>query len=307
MNPEKNAASKYDNGLLISGIVGFFLIAALAGYAINEYIKKFEDGSGFSDSREVWGQFGDFVGGLLNPAIGALTVYLLLVSVYIQRKELRSSIAEMKESNKSLILQDVRQTFFTWLNSYREIVGGSEGRDLLRDAAHTYIYAHNMTSVFNRKIRATERDYHITQFHDHGIPPEEIKEELKVFMMVKWEQLYKKQAHHIGAMFRTLYRLIRWIDEQDDNVLSPAEKYQYISIARAQLSDIETDYLYFNAMTDRGRAFIYLINKYAIFDNIVFEGKPHLQLMQDIQNPTFDPSAFDSDIAKAKLKSTAEI
>jgi hypothetical protein len=294
--------NKYDNILLISGIIGFCLVGLLAGYSISEYVATFDDGKGLSKSRDAWGQFGDFLGGLLNPAIGALTVYLLLVSVYIQRKELRNSIAEMKSSNKSLVQQDVRQTFFTWLESYREIVGGVEGRDYLKKNFNTILSDRKLVAIFRDKIPVAELDHRLDQFLLYGIPPPEIKFELQQFMSKQWEELYKQEAHHIGSMFRTLFRLLRWIDEQDSEVLTPTQKYQYISIARAQLSDIEIDYLFFNGLTERGCNFAHLINKYAIFDNIVFSGKPNLQLMQDPNSQIFLSTAFDSSLAKLELK-----
>lgn len=39
-------------------------------------------------SPEAWGQLGDYFGGVLNPIVGACTLYWLLISVRIQRTEL---------------------------------------------------------------------------------------------------------------------------------------------------------------------------------------------------------------------------
>lgn len=301
MKIKKYVEKKYDNFLLTSGIIGFALLLIFAWHAIGEYITMFDDGRGYSDSREAWGQFGDFLGGVLNPAIGALTVYLLLVSVYIQRKELRSSIAEMKESNQSLVQQDFRQTFFTWLESYREIVGGNDGRNYLKKNLDSYAGTKSFLPIFDKKIPPKDREYYLDEFILHGIAPESIASELKEKMLANWESLYEGQAHHIGAMFRTLYRLIRWVDEQDDNTLTPDQKYHYISIARAQLSDVELEYLFFNGLTRRGSSFVELINKYSLFNNLVFKGKPHLQLMQDPHNGPYVTTAYDSELAKKCL------
>jgi hypothetical protein len=51
-------------------------------------------------SAEAWGQFGDFVGGVLNPAIAFLAFYWLTQSVLIQRKELEETKQALIDSAK---------------------------------------------------------------------------------------------------------------------------------------------------------------------------------------------------------------
>lgn len=47
--------------------------------------------AGISSNPERWGQFGDYVGGLLNPIVALAALYLLSWSVRIQRQELQSA------------------------------------------------------------------------------------------------------------------------------------------------------------------------------------------------------------------------
>lgn len=53
-------------------------------------------------NQERLGQLGDFLGGTLNPIFGFATVYLLLWSVFIQRKELSLTRDELKKSAAAL-------------------------------------------------------------------------------------------------------------------------------------------------------------------------------------------------------------
>lgn len=46
-------------------------------------------------TKEEWGQFGDYIGGLLNPIFGSLTFILVLISVYLQRIELKTVSEEI--------------------------------------------------------------------------------------------------------------------------------------------------------------------------------------------------------------------
>lgn len=56
-----------------------------------------------TDSREAWGQFGDFFGGVLNPVISAAAFYWLATSILLQK-------AELSETRDALRLtQDAQQ------------------------------------------------------------------------------------------------------------------------------------------------------------------------------------------------------
>ncbi|WP_157933849.1 hypothetical protein [Alloalcanivorax mobilis] len=49
---------------------------------------------------ESFALFGDFVGGVINPVLGFFTVFLLLISLRIQKRELAIANKEINESNK---------------------------------------------------------------------------------------------------------------------------------------------------------------------------------------------------------------
>lgn len=62
-------------------------------------------GGALADDPEAWGQFGDYVGGLLNPLIAFLAFYWLTQSVLLQKQEL----AETKEALKDSALSQSKQ------------------------------------------------------------------------------------------------------------------------------------------------------------------------------------------------------
>lgn len=53
-------------------------------------------------SPEAWGQFGDYIGGLLNPVIGLVTIYLVIVNLKVIRKEAEDNRRELASQNKTL-------------------------------------------------------------------------------------------------------------------------------------------------------------------------------------------------------------
>jgi hypothetical protein len=63
------------------------------------YIAKF--GAVWSSSHEVWGQFGDFFGGLLNPLYAMLAFFAVLYNVRLQAEQLAIAKEEFHESARS--------------------------------------------------------------------------------------------------------------------------------------------------------------------------------------------------------------
>jgi phosphotransferase system glucose/maltose/N-acetylglucosamine-specific IIC component len=51
-----------------------------------------------SVSQDTWGQFGDFIGGALNPIIGLFGLFALLMTLVLQTKELELTREELKRT-----------------------------------------------------------------------------------------------------------------------------------------------------------------------------------------------------------------
>ncbi|WP_417702592.1 hypothetical protein [Pseudomonas sp.] len=107
-----------DAYMLIVGVafLAFIAIALLYLYRFN---------GGLSDKQEVWGQFGDFLGGSLNPMLGFLTVIILVSTLKTQRRELRDTKKALKINNrlikgqlKFVELQALENTFFKLLEDF---------------------------------------------------------------------------------------------------------------------------------------------------------------------------------------------
>ena len=66
--------------------------------------------------------------------------------------------------------------------------------------------------------------------------------------------------------YRHLYRIFKYIDDADDQLVSTNEKYEYASIVRATLSQYELIMLFYNGFYHK--SFKRLIEKYAILNNL---------------------------------------
>ena len=84
-----------DRLVKVGGFAVFFAFAAVTVYLF--WFHKHQ----ISTDPADWGSFGDYIGGLVNPAVGLATVVLVIFSINIQRRELRASLEEMKAANQA--------------------------------------------------------------------------------------------------------------------------------------------------------------------------------------------------------------
>ena len=58
----------------------------------------------FSKNQEIWGAFGDYVGGVLNPIFGYSALIVLLITLILQNNSLKIASKQLKNSEKELEL-----------------------------------------------------------------------------------------------------------------------------------------------------------------------------------------------------------
>lgn len=85
-------------GLWTVAILSFVLALIVVGV----YVAQFS--GPLSVDPASWGQFGDYVGGILNPAFGLMALIAILVTVYLQSSTLRVTSKELALSRKELVL-----------------------------------------------------------------------------------------------------------------------------------------------------------------------------------------------------------
>lgn len=113
---------------LIMLFIVFIFLASLLFYRLNF-------SGGLSDSRAVWGQFGDFLGGTLNPIMGFVTVVILISTLKLQRKELfeaRDSIRrnnDLVKAQLEIVENQAREaTFFKLLEDFERDVNVAKAK-----------------------------------------------------------------------------------------------------------------------------------------------------------------------------------
>ncbi|QET03912.1 hypothetical protein FOB72_17240 (plasmid) [Cupriavidus pauculus] len=302
-------------------IVIYIAISVVAAYALNFISLP------FSEKGEAWGQFGDFIGGTINPVVGLATVYLVLVTVKLQRRELQASLRELRISNKALAKQGFENSFFSWLNSYHKLLDSIQltiSNENAEAPEKIYIGRHALKrmhvgsftaarvilkdSKSGKKLPTFQRRHRssLSTPQDPLFFSNWSKDQRETAINMArdgYETVFDRHRYQLDGMFRTLFRLIKWVDESDPKIISREEKWQYIAIIRAQLSWIELVFLVYNCMTQRGEPFIEYANKYALFDNLGTEADGILILIRaDPVISGIAASAFSSDIARKQYR-----
>lgn len=72
-----------------------------------------------AEETEVWGQFGDFIGGVLNPLLSFISITLLLKSLSLQYQANSSLRADIENKEKIEILRSFESLFFSLISAQK--------------------------------------------------------------------------------------------------------------------------------------------------------------------------------------------
>jgi hypothetical protein len=75
-----------------------------------------------SSNAEKWGQFGDYVGGILNPLMAFLAFYWLTQSVLIQKQELMDTKKALQESSQAQLKQEIHAGKTSRINALNSLL-----------------------------------------------------------------------------------------------------------------------------------------------------------------------------------------
>lgn len=264
---EENSATKLLKRLRFLSFAGL----CFAALVLVLYFGKFH--GSLSDKADAWGQFGDFIGGTLNPTFSLLALLALLATFTLQIQEFKLSTKELRNSAESLAAQHhamqrqiFENTFFQLLTLHNQILnsidlslkGGniSKGRDCFT------VFVKRANQEISAQPSAT------TDIDSFRIAYSE------------FQQTYERE---VGHYFRTLYNLIKYVDSAEG-----INARFYTNIVRAQLSSNEVTLLMYNCISEVGfDKFRPLVEKYSLL-----KGLTELTLSAALIRTVFSPDAF---------------
>lgn len=232
---------------------------------------------------DSWGQFGDFLGGLVNPVVGMVTIILLIMTLkeqqrairlqskelseqraelVLQREEAAKSAAALDAQHKAIVRQSFEQTFFAWLENYRQFInslnaGSVQGYQVLLRAVQLYTPG---------PLSSVARDFSRWRaLYLASAGGNTILEQRYEMFLENYEAAYESNHAILGPMLTSLYRLIDWVDKSP---IEDSEKWHYVAIVRSQFTWPEMMILAANSATLRGEKFVPLVERYALLDNL---------------------------------------
>ncbi|WP_449545894.1 hypothetical protein [Lelliottia amnigena] len=98
--------------MIIKRLCLAILLITWGGYYLNFGLEGV-----LSKQTEVWGQFGDYVGGVVNPILSFVTIYLLIQSLGLQRESNDNLISEIKRQERLEEYKKFEFRFFRLIES----------------------------------------------------------------------------------------------------------------------------------------------------------------------------------------------
>lgn len=217
------------------------------------------------------GPWGDFFGGFLNPILTFVTFMGVLATILLQHRELKETRAELAKSANALSVQNeisgrqlFESSFFQMLSLHNDIVGQIDlsigdkekrGRD-----------------CFNNFLRNLGKEYASERRRTAHLDQGEI-----VTIKNAYEAYWRTKSVELGHYYRYLFNVVRYVVDSD------LFEDHHGKLLRAQLSDQELVLLFYNTLTERGRAFEGYAVRIDIFDNL------NLEMLLDVDHHRFVP------------------
>lgn len=247
---------------------------------------------------EKLGPFGDFFGGVLNPIFTFLTFFGLILTIVIQRMELRLAREEYQKTASALTTQAIEATFFNILDLHHKIVEGltfnpniiqwSEINRMQKLAGVPEAYG----EITSGRAAFGNILYSISVF---ASSPQQIVE--------NYRELQDRNNHVLGHYFRNLYQALKAIDTYPETTLSTAQKEKYASILRAQLSSTELAVLFINCLdgvVDHGE-FKNLLIRYKMLEHLPMEMRDNHWYFPGVFAPIADADMVSQYLTAKKM------
>lgn len=184
--------------------------------------------------NELFGQYGDFVGGVLGTLFALFSIILV---VWTFRKQHETST-----------IQRFNDLFFELLKIYQEQI--------------LYLNEKNRTVNGNRYLNFFDDEKKQLQ---KSFVPENSFERNRNKILSDYMKFYVKYKNNLAICYRTLYRIYDLIDKSN---MPESSKKNYLKIIRAQLTESELFFLRYNGMTYYGKGFVKYLNKYNVLKHL---------------------------------------
>ncbi|MHA3603576.1 putative phage abortive infection protein [Yersinia enterocolitica] len=230
---------------------------------------------------DVFGQLGDVVGGIVGSLWALAGVILFYAGLMEQRKDIKTNQHALEQ--QILALNNQSEEIELQRKEYEMArVVFTEQRDVLREQSRTsriQQFESNFYSLVDIYIKIRnelllEKNISMldinNQIRQGIIPVHGVKEKVSK-ITDNYQIIYYENKDKLSHYLKTIYRLYKVIDEQED--LDEKRKYFYAKIVRSQFTEEELFLIYYNSYSSYGKNFRALILKYNILKHLVLINK----------------------------------
>jgi len=253
-------------------LMGVLAVAVLAAIAVGGSYVLFFFGESVSNDPEQWGQLGDYLGGVLNPVFGFLSVFALLVALVLQTRELKLSREALKLSqeelkatreeqaksaaalalqNEAIRKQSFEQTFFAMLRVLSERLEDAT----FSSSARAHIASSKGPAALRAVTGALAADVRVGLHREGGYSP--------YLSEVMGGVLSGMQVSGFAEYARTLSAILEYLE--DAGVVGGDV---YPKLLRSRMDKEEVLFLYFLCFVDGWQALKKRIEKYGLLAHI---------------------------------------
>jgi Putative phage abortive infection protein len=276
MNEEK------DNKLVIWGAIAMIVILGL--WSTTYFLLKDLEPADRGTYGDMFGAVNALFSGFALAGI-IFTILLQRKELDYQRKELEATRLEFKIQNGTLRLQRFENTFFNLLNVHHKLVETIDFDTQVKK---------KVDRIFDE---LTNTDYEIVTIKSRDVFKymydalvNELRKEDNENLNESYLKFYETVQTDFGHYFRNLYRIIKFVHETDFfskedldispdsvmyrdlikyNIANHNARYNYTSMIRAQLSDYELLWIFYNCLSINGHEkFKPLIEEYSLLKNL---------------------------------------
>lgn len=246
------------------------------------------------------GTIGDMFG-VINSLFSGLALAGIILTILLQRQELKYQREELRDTrkefqiqNETLKIQRFENTFFHLLDQHHQIVNAidftyhsKKKKEKPRFLSQAFVTAE---TPLEELVSVTISGRDVFRYKYNKLS-EKILSSVTDFNEIYLAE-YDQAKADFGHYFRNVYRILKIVDETNffyDGATGESEifqiKYRYASILRAQISDYELGWIFYNCLSENGiEKFKPLVEKYAFFNNLpdnLIPKPEHLKLYKD--------------------------
>jgi len=246
----------YTNKKLYISFTFFFFVITFILFGWTQDFFCFDN----SIKGDLFGQLGDFSGGILGPIFALISILLLIKTLNQQQN--------VTKENKILTeTQRFNDLFFELVNLYQEQTKELQDTEICEvtenGKTRNVTFNCNNKDFFDINKRKAQKNF----------KPQASYLKNTRLAQNAYSTFYLEHKSKLAIYYRTLYRIFDLI--HNSKTLEEDSRKEYAKIVRAQLTESELFFLRYNALTYYGENFIVLLNRYNILKHL-----PHFELLE---------------------------